>query len=245
MRAIRTWVDLPLTTGTPVQLPESVTNHLLRVLRLRDDAAVVLFNGDGHDYAARLQMTGKRTASARVLSRTLIDNESHLSLTLAQGIARGERMDLVLQKATELGVSAIWPLQTERTEVKLDEERTSKRMAHWRGVISSACEQCGRATLPQLAEPMTLEDLALGAPTDALRLTLDPVCNRSLTGLPTPEAAGVLLAIGPEGGFSEAERQRLADAGFLGARLGPRILRTETAGLAALAVLQSRFGDLA
>lgn len=244
MRTIRTFVDLPLSPGTLVPLPDSVANHLLRVLRLRDDAEVVLFNGDGNDYSARLQMSGKRAASARVLSSTPVDNESRLSLTLAQGIARGERMDLVLQKATELGVSAIWPLQTGRTEVKLDEERLGKRMAHWRGVIISACEQCGRARVPQLAEPISIEELAAGAPLETLRLTLDPVCSTAIADLPAPASAGVLLAIGPEGGFSEAERQRLGEAGFLGVRLGPRVLRTETAGLAALAVLQSRFGDL-
>jgi 16S rRNA (uracil1498-N3)-methyltransferase len=173
--------------------------------------------------------------------------ESPLALTLAQGICRGDKMDLVLQKATELGVHAVQPLISERTEVRLDAEREAKRMLHWQQVIASACEQSGRAALPALASPQALPawlgqiggaDVAAGA----MRLMLDPEGDISLRDLPAPGAA--ILAVGPEGGFSDNERELLQRMGFKTLRLGPRVLRTETAGLAAIAVLQSHWGDL-
>ena len=152
-------------------------------------------------------------------------------------------MDLILQKATELGVAAVVPVMAERTEVKLDAERTEKRMAHWRSVIASACEQSGRARLPGLSAPTALNDAARGIASDALRLTLDPTGDVSLATVQVTTGA-VVVAIGPEGGWSPRDRDTLSAAGFTGLRLGPRILRTETAGLAAIAALQSRFGDL-
>ena len=243
MRTIRSHVDQPLAVGQRVTLPEEASTHLLRVLRLAPGDEVVLFNGDGHDYAARLLSAAKRGAEAEITSRRAVPNESPLRITLAQGIARGEKMDLVLQKGTELGVAAFAPMVTERTEVKLDAERAGKRIAHWRGVLGAACAQSGRARLPNLGEPVSLSAYAAGE-TAELRLVLDPQGQHSLRELPLKQGQSVALAVGPEGGLSERDLATLRAAGFVGLRLGPRILRTETAGLAAIAALQSLYGDL-
>ena len=244
MRLTRCFADLPLSVGGNVALPDSVAAHLVRVLRLQQGDACVLFNGDGHDYAARLLSVGKREVLADIEAAQVIANESPLHLTLVQGIARGEKMDLILQKATELGVAAIIPVMAERTEVKLDAERTGKRMAHWCSVIVSACEQSGRAQLPALAPPATLAAAAGVLHGIALKLILDPGGEHLLSSLLAPADHQLAIAIGPEGGWSPRDRERLRAAGFTGLRLGPRVLRTETAGLAAIAALQSRFGDL-
>ncbi|HEX4854434.1 16S rRNA (uracil(1498)-N(3))-methyltransferase [Arenimonas sp.] len=241
MRTIRCHVDAPLSVGATATLSETATGHLVRVLRLGVGNAVVLFNGDGHDYDARLVAVGKRGAEAEVLGARALANESPLAITLAQGVARGEKMDLVLQKGTELGVAAFAPINTERTEVKLDAERAEKRLAHWRGVLVAACEQSGRARVPSLASPLGLAQWA-GGTHAGLKLMLDPDGELTLAALPPTDA--VTLVVGPEGGLSERDLATLRAAGFKGLRLGPRILRTETAGLAAIAALQSRLGDL-
>ena len=159
MRTIRCHVDAPLSVGATAALPETAAGHLVRVLRLGVGDAVVLFNGDGHDYDARLVAVGKRGAEAEVLGARALANESPLAITLAQGVARGEKMDLVLQKGTELGVAAFAPINTERTEVKLDAERAEKRLAHWRGVLVAACEQSGRARVPALASLLSAREV--------------------------------------------------------------------------------------
>lgn len=244
MRLTRSYLDAALSPGKPVTLPESAANHLTRVLRLREGDDCVLFNGDGHDYAARITSIGKRQVVAEVLSSQAVENESPLMITLVQGIARGEKMDLILQKATELGVAAVVPVIAERTEVKLDAERAEKRVAHWRSVMVSACEQSGRASIPHLSAPMPLFQAISESVEESLRLTLDPLGETSLATMAAPPSAALTIAIGPEGGWSPRDREALRAAGFIGLRLGPRILRTETAGLAAIAALQSRFGDL-
>ncbi|MCC4612279.1 16S rRNA (uracil(1498)-N(3))-methyltransferase [Xanthomonas campestris pv. esculenti] len=244
MRVTRSHVALPLQCDQEVTLPEESANHLLRVLRLREGDACILFNGDGCDYHARITVAGKREARAMVERAEPLANESPLRITLIQGIARGEKMDLILQKATELGVAAIVPVNAERTEVKLDAARLEKRVAHWRSVVVSACEQSGRARVPALATPTGLQEAAVASDPQALRLTLDPQGEHRLGTLSAGTQRDVIVAIGPEGGWSPRDRATLADAGFTGLRLGPRILRTETAGLAAIAALQSRFGDL-
>ncbi|MFT4248993.1 MAG: 16S rRNA (uracil(1498)-N(3))-methyltransferase, partial [Pseudomonas sp.] len=160
MRLTRCHVEQALTAGDEIALPEDAANHLLRVLRLREGDACVLFNGDGHDYAATVVATGKRDARVRIESARPVANESALRITLVQGIARGEKMDLILQKATELGVAALIPVNAERTEVRLDATRAEKRVAHWRSVVVAACEQSGRARLPALAPPTALGGLA-------------------------------------------------------------------------------------
>ncbi len=242
MRLTRSFVALPLRAGETVSLPEDACAHLVRVLRLQPGDACVLFNGDGFDYDAQLVAVSKREARAQILAARRIDSESPLRITLLQGIARGEKMDLILQKATELGVARILPVESERSEVKLDAARAAKRLAHWQEVVVSACEQSGRAVVPEVLAPQPL------APAAALReghgFLLDPLATQALSALHGSALRACTLAIGPEGGWSPRDREQLIAAGFEGLRLGPRILRTETAGIAAIAALQAIAGDL-
>ena len=245
MRAIRQYLDAPLREGARVALTEAALQRLVRVLRQGPGDEVILFNGDGHDYRARLLSAGKREGDAEILARAEPRGESPLSITLAQALARGEKMDQVIQKAVELGVSAIAPVVTERTEVKLDAERSDRRMQHWRGVVAGACEQCGRARLPALSEPRALADFAAAA-ADAgagRRFYLDPRASHGVASLGLAPDAQLTLVIGPEGGLSERDLAVLRAARFEGVQLGPRVLRTETAGLAALAALNALYGD--
>ncbi len=242
MRTVRHHVDLPLAVDALLPLPEAAVAHLVRVLRLKAGDECVLFNGDGFDYAARMVSIEKKNAQVQIVTRSAVNNESPLRITLAQGIARGEKMDLILQKATELGVACIAPIVTERTEVKLDGERSDKKMAHWRGVLASACEQSGRAMLPKILEPQSLASFVVGDGNDR-RFVLDPDAEQSLSTANIPRDSSLTLVIGPEGGLSERDLAALRAGKFEGLRLGPRILRTETAGLAAMAGLQALYGD--
>ena len=245
MRVTRVHVPQPLHPGAEVGLPDAAAAHLSRVLRLGVGDACVLFNGDGHDYAARIVAAGKRELRVHIDGAIAVASESALHITLLQGIARGEKMDLILQKATELGVAQFRPLWSQRSEVKLDDARASKRLAHWRSVVASACEQSGRAVVPDVAAPLALQGVLAGLPPGGRRLILDPAADTGVRTLEANPAEAVLLAVGPEGGWSPLDLEQLRAAGFNGLRLGPRILRTETAGLAAIAALQARFGDLA
>ena len=229
MRIPRIHVSDPLVAGAEIVLPEQAGEHVARVLRLERGHPLVLFNGNGREYRAEISQLAKRAVSARVLDEGVVTNrESPLQLTLAQGIARGDKMDLVLQKATELGVSRIIPLITVRTEVKLDAERTARRLAHWQAVIAGACEQSGRTTLPTLEAPLRLAHWAAALNDDiGLRLVLNPNGDMSPRAL-SPFSAATLVA-GPEGGLSDQDLGILDQVGFVGLRLGPRILRTETA----------------
>lgn len=241
MRMTRVFVEAPLSAGSTVPLPESAAGHLLRVLRLGVGDACVLFNGDGFDYPARIVAAGKRDASVELGMPHAPGNESPLRIILLQAVARGEKMDWIVQKATELGVDAIMPVLSERSEVKLEGERAEKRIAHWRSVAASACEQSGRARLPTISAPQRLADALAALPDAAHRRVLDPDAEAVPLHIQAP--ASVVLAIGPEGGWSPRDLTQLRDAGFGGLRLGPRVLRTETAGIAAIAALQARFGD--
>lgn len=245
MRLTRIHVDTPLGAGQLVELPNHASAHLVRVLRLREGDACVLFNGDGHDYDARISRIDKRGAQAEVTATRRIDNESPLAITLMQGIARGEKMDLILQKATELGVARFIPVHSERSEVKLDGARAAKRLTHWRGVVASACEQSGRAIVPVVDEAAPLSQAVAAGRLPAQRHYLSPLAADGINALAAPAEKSLLIAVGPEGGWSPRDLQLLDGAGFSGLRLGPRILRTETAGLAAIAALQLRLGDLA
>jgi len=243
MRLTRCSLELPLQLGHIMDMPTGIARHLVQVLRLRAGDRCVLFNGDGYDYSAVISGLSKQRVQVRVESRQPVDNESILAITLLQGMARGEKMDLILQKATELGVREIIPVNSQRSEVRLDADRAEKRLAHWRAVVAAACAQCGRARIPTITAPHALASV-LSTLTSELRLFLDPTEEaKKITELPTPAANHVVLAIGPEGGWSARDREQLTAAGFQGVRLGPRILRTETAGLAAIAVLQTHWGD--
>ena len=246
MRLNRAYVDATLAIGARLALPDNAAAHLMRVLRLGVGDACVLFNGDGRDFEARIVAADKRGAEAEIVGVRVIDNESPLRIVLVQGIARGEKMDWLLQKATELGVHAFVPVNSERSEVKLAGERLGKRVAHWRSVVVAACEQSGRACVPAVAAPESLADAVASLPADTKRFLLDPAADTGIADL--RQTAGqdppYVLAVGPEGGWSPRDRAVLLEAGFTALRLGPRILRTETAGIAAIAALQSSFGDL-
>ncbi len=247
MRLTRLHVDAPLAVGARIVLPQAAAGHLLRVLRASVGDACVLFNGDGHDYDARIVAIDKRGGEVDILDCRKPGNESPLRITLLQALARGEKMDWILQKATELGVAAFVPVISERSEVKLSGERADKRLAHWRGVVVSACGQSGRAVVPEVLPPVTLDRALLSLSAGTTRLLLDPLAG---SGLPPRGDQGrddpgeVVLAIGPEGGWSTNDSDALHAAGFQGLRLGPRVLRTETAGIAAIAALQASQGDM-
>ena len=217
--------------------------HLAQVLRLGPGAAFRLCDGAGREWRMRERSAGADTVVAVAEEPVEPVPESPLELVLLQGICRGERMDLVIQKAVELGVSRIQPVETARTVVRLSGRRAERRLDHWRQVAASACEQCGRATLPELGAPVPLY-AALAAAGDGLAgLFLDPGGETTLAGLERPRR-GFRLLVGPEGGLDGKERARVAKAGYAGLRLGPRVLRTETAALVALSALQAAWGDL-
>jgi 16S rRNA (uracil1498-N3)-methyltransferase len=234
MRLNRVYTDTPVTTDEDIQLPEASAYHVARVLRLRTGAPLVIFDGTG--------VEGDRVR-VRALQRMAGLGESPIGITLVQAISRSERMDWTLQKATELGVRAIVPVLSARSVVRLDEKQAAGKLRHWRGIVIAACEQCGRSTIPEVRPPVELGSFLAGAPREGQRLVLSPVGQRSLAGL-TSTAARVELLIGPEGGLEDAELSAAQHAGFAPVQLGPRVLRTETAAVVALAVLQALWGDL-
>lgn len=246
MREIRLFVDIPLQTGLELPLPPGAAQHALRVLRLKPGDSVTLFNGDGHQYHARLLMVDPRATRVEVKTCESPLRESPLRLTLLQALARGEKMDWVVQKATELGVARIVPILTERSEVKLDDARAAKRLDHWRAIAIAACEQCGRNVLPQTEGPIALAAWLekQPAPQATTRWMLHPEGTTRARDIPSGSANATELAIGPEGGFGDTDLAALRAHGFRALTLGPRILRTETAGMAAIAALQALHGDL-
>ncbi len=244
MRIPRIYQPVSLRRGQLIELDGQAAVHLTRVLRLRAGDALCLFNGRGGEFAARLVAVGRRTASIEVGTFSPREVESGLQLMLAQGVSRGERMDYTVQKAVELGVSCIVPLETARTTVNLDGERRAKRLAHWQGVVNAACEQSGRNRVPRVAAVQGLDEWLATVGPVGLKLVLHHRADKSLAELPPPEGP-VSLLIGPEGGLSEAEIDAAVDSGFQPLRLGPRVLRTETAAVSALSVLQWLWGDFA
>lgn len=222
-------------------LPDSVFRHAVQVLRLRTGDSLRLFNGEGVECEAVLMNVAKRSADVQVEQFIETDTESSFPITLLQGISRGERMDYAIQKAVELGVTRIIPVITERCNVQLDNGRSEKRMAHWQGVITSACEQSGRSVVPQLDEVLTLEQ-ALSIPDLADGIVLDPMARIGIAQVPKLDA--ISLLIGPEGGLSDQEVVLAKQRQFMAVKFGPRILRTETAAAAAIAVLQTQWGDM-
>jgi 16S rRNA (uracil1498-N3)-methyltransferase len=239
--ATRLYCDLPLSPGAEVALPETAARHAVTVLRLQVGDTLNLFNGDGGEYRACLVAVSKRETRVRLIDFHAIERESPLEITLALGISAGERMDYSLQKATELGVSAIQPLATERSVVKLAGERADKRLQHWQHVVIAACEQCGRNRVPAVAPVQKFFAYLAAADRGKRLLMLSPDAETPLKRV--PRAAQVVLLIGAEGGLAPAECQAAEASGFEPVNLGPRILRTETAPVAALAVLQALWGD--
>lgn len=239
-RVPRLYYDGPLSPGATVQLPERAARHV-QALRLRVGADVSLFNGDGTEWSATLDLISKRHTLANVHSAAAVDRESPLEVQLIQGVCAADRMDLLLQKATELGVAGVWPATTTRSIVRLSPERQERRLTHWRNVVIAACEQCGRNTIPPVAPTANLSELLAQLPTEGERLLLAPDGAVNLRALAAP--AKVTLLIGPEGGLAPEEREMVEAAGFTPVRFGPRILRTETAPLAALAAIQALWGD--
>ena len=243
MRLTRVYVEAPLESNAQVTLSGGAAAHLTRVLRLGPGAAVTLFNGQGGEYLASIERVHGARVTVAIGAHQPIERESPFPLTLAQGGARGERMDLVVQKATELGVARLVPVLTERSIVRLDEEQSDRKSSHWRAIAIAACEQCGRNRLPEVALPARLGELLREPAGESVRLLLSPSATRRLEDVPRP-AGGATVLIGPEGGLS-AEEQALAEgAGYTAVNLGPRVLRTETAAIAALTLLQRQFGDL-
>jgi 16S rRNA (uracil1498-N3)-methyltransferase len=242
MRLHRLYVDRPLRAGERLQAPDGVARHLVQVLRLRPGNPVVLFNGDGRDYFGQLGSAQRGDVTVELTGAGALEPPAPLAIHLGLGVSKGERMDFALQKAVELGISGIAPLFTDRSVVRLSGDRLAKREAHWRGVVIAACEQSGRRRLPELHRSRPLDAWLQAAHPHPL--LLDPQGPHTLPGLAPPHGALTLL-IGPEGGLTPGERSRAGRAGFAGVRLGPRVLRTETAPLAALAVVQALWGDLA
>jgi 16S rRNA (uracil1498-N3)-methyltransferase len=240
------YVDAPVAAQSILVLPIGAARHLVRVLRLGAGDALRLFNGRGGEFDATIEAVRRDEVTVRVGAHHAIERESPLAVTLLQGIARGEKMDLILQKATELGVAAIVPLTMARSTVRLDAKSAAAKQQHWQAVVISACEQCERNTVPVVHAPQALVE-ALRAAT-GLGVMLRP--DEGSLGLPDllmPRGTRdqpIQLLVGPEGGFDSTEITLARDAGFRSCRLGPRVLRTETAGLAALAALQSLAGDL-
>jgi len=242
MRIPRIYQPGALAPQQLLQLVDDAANHVGRVLRMAPGDALILLNGDGHDYPAVITDCGKKTVTVQISAKLENNVESPLKIHLGQGISRGDRMDFAIQKAVELGVTEITPLFTERCGVKLDAERLQKRTEQWRKIAISACEQSGRSRVPTVHSAQNL-DKWLGQPTEELKLTLDPWAKDTIKTL-TPVTA-VRLVIGPEGGFSDREVQLTTSAGFVAVQLGPRVLRTETAALTAISALQLQMGDLA
>jgi 16S rRNA (uracil1498-N3)-methyltransferase len=238
----RLYCDLPLSPGAEIVLPDAAARHAVTVLRLLPGDALCLFNGAGGEYSASLVAVNKREARVRLTEFDASERESPLHITLALGISAGERMDYSLQKATELGVTAMVPLATERSVVKLAGERAGKRLQHWQHVVIAACEQCGRNRVPEVAPVQKLFSYLAAVDRSKRLLMLSPDAFMPMKR--SSPATEVVLLVGAEGGLAPAEYEAAVASGFEPVSLGPRILRTETAPVAALAVLQALWGDI-
>jgi len=242
MAAPRFFVPLepaPARVGSTLELPEAVAHHATRVVRLGPGDALTLFDGTGGEYAATIVGSGRRGVSVRIEAFDPVERESSLAIVLAQAVAANDAMDYAVRKATELGAAVIQPLVTERSAPLPAAERGERRLAHWRQIVVAACEQCGRNRLPAVRSPRALSDWLADRPDGGV--VLAPEGASSLAALP---AAPRALLIGPEGGLAAGELAAAQRAGFVAVRLGPRVLRTETAAVAALAAVHALWGDL-
>jgi 16S rRNA (uracil1498-N3)-methyltransferase len=243
MRLTRVYVDVPVAAGKPLVIEGSAANHITRVLRLRSGDELTVFDGTGGEFGARIEEFRKEAVVVSVAAHRELDRESPLPLTLAQGISRGERMDWIIQKATELGASRIVPVFTKRSVVRLDEKQAERKLQHWRAITVAACEQCGRNRVPELALPTDFFDVIAPDTSGSTRLLLSPSGDLRIDDL-KDVGKGITVLIGPEGGLEDVEQESAIRAGFKAVRLGPRVLRTETAAIAALTIIQRYFGDL-
>jgi 16S rRNA (uracil1498-N3)-methyltransferase len=253
MRLTRVFVEGELQSGSVVELPRETGAHLAKVLRARSGDEVVLFNGDGREFTGAVEKVQGSRVSASIGAARSIDRESPFQLTLVQCVPRGDRMDFIVQKATELGVVHIIPVLSQRSVVRLDQAQAASKQVHWRAVAVSACEQCGRNRLPSVAAPQPLLNYlgALAQANEGLRLVLEPERARRTEHRAQPidiaspqPVSHAEIAIGPEGGFAPDELEAFDLSAFSRVSLGPRVLRTETAAIAAIVVLQARFGDM-
>lgn len=227
--------------GSLIDLPEAVFRHAVKVLRLREGEEVTLFDGTGGEYRARLTEVGKSAATAELLDWQPLEREAPFAITLIQAVQAAEKMDWTVQKAVELGIAHIQPAESRRSVVRLSGDRAAKRIEHWQGVAIAACEQCGRNRVPAVAPVLSVEQALATAGADELKLFFSPVGAVSLHELaPT---ARITLLVGAEGGLDPAEEAAARLAGFVPVQLGPRVLRTETAGLTALAAIHALWGD--
>ncbi len=242
-RVPRLYVEAELSQQARLVLPEDTAHHAARVLRLREGEPIAVFNGLGGEYAARLSKIGQRGVEVEIGEHSALERESPLAVTLVQAVSSGEKMDFTIQKAIELGVATIQPVLTVKSVVRLSAEREAKKLAHWKRVAIAACEQCGRNRVPEVRNAISVGSYC-GAPIEAsLRLLLSPDGKTGLRDMQQQIGRSVVIAAGPEAGFSDDEEQLLQRAGFVPVRLGRRILRTETAALAALAALNALAGD--
>ena len=243
MRIPRIFIDTELNENTTLALPDSSFQHLCKVLRLKSDHPIRVFNGKGGQFNATLCDVEKRSANIRIADFEALNNESPIQVTIGQTLSRGERMDYAIQKAVEAGVYAIQPLFSERCEVKLQDSRAEKRLQHWQQVAISATEQCGRGIVPIVCSPLELSDWIVNC-NEMLKLTLHHHSAKPIRQFERPTNNRVCLLIGPEGGLSSDEVQLAENNGFNAISLGPRVLRTETAPVVALSVINTLWGDI-
>lgn len=241
MSIARIYQAVPLALSQILLLDEKASHHVARVLRANIHDQLTLFNGQGGEFIATIIRIDKKNVQVNLIEAVVREAESPLTIELAQGIARGEKMDFIVQKAVELGVKKIVPLITERCNVRLDHEREEKRLQHWQSVLISACEQSGRNQLPELTSPISLQEWLAHVNAEH-RLVLSPHAHERIPTI--AQTARVALLIGPEGGLSDAEIKYANEHGFVALNIGPRILRTETATLAAVTLLQTLYGDM-
>jgi len=240
MRTPRVHTTQPLEVGLSTILEPSVSRYLMQSLRKTEGARIEIFNGNGCQYSAIIVSSSKSAVSIQIESEQQVSTESPLAIHIGLAISKGDRMDYGIRKIVELGGNEITPLITQRCEVRLSKERLEKRMKHWRGIVISACEQCGRNRVPEVNEPLSLDQWSSQVDASA-KLIFQPGGSTQLADRPTPES--VALLVGPEGGFETQEVELAQQAGFESIALGPRVLRTETAPLAAISVLQYLWGD--
>lgn len=239
----RFYVDFALSPDSVVELPDDVVHHL-NVLRVKNTEEIVLFNGNGKAYPALPEVLEKRRASVRILREEATDNESPLNITLVQAVSAAERMDFTLQKSVELGVAEIRPVISERCVVRLSGERAEKRVARWQEIVVSACEQSGRNIVPKVLPLTTYAQALQQLSQETTKLLMSLNRAQKLSDV-RPQSGKVVFMVGPEGGWTEKEEQQAFDAGFQSVTLGKRVLRTETASLAAIAAMQTLWGDFA